>query len=125
MPSQIDRDEEPAMNLIPKPCRKVLFRCNLIFLTALITAAPATPQGHPSDQPRPEVEQRVEALLNKMTLEEKITLIGGVNDFYIRPLPRLGLPTLRMSDGPLGVHDYGETTAYPAGIALAASWDTD
>jgi hypothetical protein len=31
---------------------------------------------------------------------------------------------LRMSDGPLGVHDYGPTTAYPGGILLAASWDT-
>ena len=30
-----------------------------------------------------------------------------------------------MSDGPMGVHDYGLTTAYPAGIALAASWDTE
>jgi beta-glucosidase len=30
-----------------------------------------------------------------------------------------------MSDGSMGVHDYGETTAYPAGIALAASWDAD
>lgn len=30
-----------------------------------------------------------------------------------------------MSDGPMGVHDYGLTTAYPAGIALAASWDVD
>ena len=71
------------------------------------------------------VEQRAEALLAKMTLEEKITMIGGVNDFYIRPVPRLGLPSLRMSDGPMGVHDYGETTAYPAGILLAASWDPE
>jgi len=60
-----------------------------------------------------------------MTLEEKIDYIGGVDDFYIRPIPRLNLPALRMSDGPMGVHDYGLTTAYPAGIALAASWDTD
>ena len=30
-----------------------------------------------------------------------------------------------MSDGPIGVHDYGLTTAYPAGIALAASWDME
>src|SRR4029077_7984702 len=36
-----------------------------------------------------------------------------------------GIFSLRMSDGPLGVHDYGLTTAYPAGIALAASWDTE
>jgi beta-glucosidase len=76
-------------------------------------------------QPPAEVEERAEALLGKMTLEEKITLVCGVNDFYIRAIPRLGLPALRMSDGPMGVHDYGETTAYPAGIALAASWDTD
>jgi beta-glucosidase len=76
-------------------------------------------------QQKPEVENRVDALLSKMTLDEKITLIGGINDFYTQAIPRLGIPALRMSDGPLGVHDYGPTTAYPAGIALAASWDTD
>ena len=70
-----------------------------------------------------EVEKRVEALLIKLTLEEKIVLIGGERDFYTRAVPRLGILSLRMSDGPLGVHDYGPTTAYPAGIALAASWD--
>src|SRR6202040_3667728 len=72
-----------------------------------------------------DIDTRVNSLLTQMTLEEKIDYIGGVDDFYIRPLPRLKLPSLRMSDGPLGVHDYGLTTAYPAGIALAASWDTD
>jgi beta-glucosidase len=72
-----------------------------------------------------EVEKRVDAILGKMTLDEKLTIIGGINDFYIQAIPRLGLPALRMSDGPLGVHDYGPTTAYPAGISLAASWDTE
>jgi beta-glucosidase len=72
-----------------------------------------------------EIERRVDSILGKMTLAEKITILGGTNDFYIRPMPRLGIPSLRMSDGPLGVHDYGPTTAYPAGIALAASWDID
>jgi beta-glucosidase len=111
------------MNLIRMACRDLLCRGRLVFLTMLIIAAPATSQSqHHSSA---EVEKRVETLLGKMTLEEKITLIGGINDFYIRALPRLGLPALRMSDGPMGVHDYGETTAYPAGIALAASWDTD
>src|SRR5580693_9111612 len=59
-----------------------------------------------------------------MTLEEKIDIIGGTNDLFTRPIARLGIPALKMSDGPMGVHDYGLTTAYPAGIALAASWDT-
>jgi beta-glucosidase len=72
-----------------------------------------------------DVEKRVDSILNQMTLEEKIDLIGGTDTFYIRPLSRLKFPALRMSDGPLGVHDYGPTTAYPAPIALAASWDMD
>src|ERR1700721_1711928 len=71
------------------------------------------------------VEKRVDSILSKMTLAEKIEIIGGINDFHTRPIPRLGIPALRMSDGPMGVHDYGLTTAYPAGIALAASWDVD
>ena len=75
-------------------------------------------------QPNQNIEKRVDSLLSQMTLEEEITLLGGVDDFYTKPIPRLGIPSFRMSDGPLGVHDYGPTTAYPAGIALAASWDT-
>jgi beta-glucosidase len=72
-----------------------------------------------------DVENRVNSLLGRMTIEEKLEIIGGIHDFYTKPIPRLGIPSLKMSDGPLGVHDYGLTTAYPAGIALAASWDTD
>ncbi len=72
-----------------------------------------------------EVETRVDSILSKMTLDDKLEIIGGINDFFTRPNPRLGIPSLKMSDGPMGVHDYGLTTAYPAGIALAASWDRD
>jgi beta-glucosidase len=71
------------------------------------------------------VEKRVDDLLSKMTLEQKIKLIGGTHTFYTQAIPRVGIPALRMSDGPLGVHDYGPTTAYAAPIALAASWDTE
>lgn len=72
-----------------------------------------------------DVEKRVDAILSKMTIEEKIEILGGIDDLYTQPIPRLGIPSLRMSDGTMGVHDYGLTTAYPAGIALAASWDVD
>src|SRR5579859_1122075 len=72
-----------------------------------------------------EVEQRVDSILSKMTLEEKIDMIGGQNSFYIRGYERLGLPPLKMADGPVGVRNYGPSTAYPVGIALAASWDPD
>jgi beta-glucanase (GH16 family) len=42
-----------------------------------------------------DVEKRVDSILSKMTLAEKIELIGGINDFYTRPIPRLGIPSLR------------------------------
>src|SRR5438477_2956683 len=65
----------------------------------------------------------VDELIRQMTLEEKIDYIGGHNSFYIRSIERLGVPEIKMSDGPLGVRNYGPTTAYPATIALAASWN--
>jgi beta-glucosidase len=60
-----------------------------------------------------------------MTLEEKIDMIGGIPNFTLRGVPRLAIPPLTMSDGPLGVHDFGPTTAYAAPVALAASWDVE
>ena len=83
------------------------------------------PLCSPNRSPPADIDKRVDSLLQQMTLEEKIDYIGGIDDFYIRAIPRLGIPALRMSDGPIGVHDYGLTTAYSAGIALAASWDAD
>jgi beta-glucosidase len=91
------------------------------FMCAVLLAAPWS--GAQTGSSKAEVEARVESILSKMTTDEKIEIIGGMNDFYTRPIPRLGIPSLRMSDGPMGVHDFGLTTAYPAGIALAASWD--
>ena len=69
------------------------------------------------------VEGRVEALLSKMTLEEKIDMLGGVDGFYVRGISRLGLPRLKMADGPVGVRNFGRATAMAAGIGLAASWN--
>jgi beta-glucosidase len=61
----------------------------------------------------------------RLTLEQKMSLIGGDDGMYIRAIPSIGLPHLRMSDGPVGVRTWGPSTAYTAGIALAASWDPE
>ena len=68
-------------------------------------------------------EARVEDLLPRLTQDEKLSILGGDRDFYIRPIPRLGIPEIKMADGPLGVRNYGLSTAYPATIGLAATWD--
>jgi len=78
----------------------------------------------PEDTVSENIELRVEAILKQMSLEEKIDYIGGVDRFYVRSIDRLGLPRLKMADGPLGVRNYGPATAMAGGIALAASWDT-
>jgi beta-glucosidase len=70
-------------------------------------------------------DARVEAILAKLTLEQKIDLIGGVDPMFIREVPSAGWPQLKMSDGPLGVRTWGPTTGYAAGIALAAAWDPE
>ncbi|HUJ44396.1 MAG TPA: glycoside hydrolase family 3 C-terminal domain-containing protein [Opitutaceae bacterium] len=71
------------------------------------------------------VDQRADAIISRMTLEQKIDLIGGVDDFYIRGYESIGWPRLRMADGPMGVRNLGPATAYPAGIGLAATWDPE
>ena len=68
-------------------------------------------------------DPRVESFIQKMTLEEKIDYIGGYEDFYIRAVPRIGLPAFKMADGPIGVRNYGPATTMAGGISLAASWN--
>src|SRR5437870_4087053 len=68
-------------------------------------------------------EDKVETILKQMTLEEKIDLLGGIDGFFIRGVPRLGVPRLKMADGPIGVRNYGPATAMAGGIALAATWN--
>jgi len=69
-------------------------------------------------------EKRVEDLLGKMTLEEKIDFIGGTQGYSIRGDSSLGIPQLLTADGPVGVRGKTPSTAYPASICLTASWDT-
>jgi len=69
-------------------------------------------------------DKKIDDLIGKMTLEEKIDFIGGYQDFHIRAVPRLGIPQTNMADGPVGVRNYGPSTTYPAAINLVASWDT-
>ncbi len=78
-----------------------------------------------SGSPRSAEDARAEAILAKMSLEQKIDYIGGVDNFDIRAMPDLGVPALRMADGPIGVRNGGPATAMAGGINLAGTFDTD
>src|SRR5579862_8563434 len=99
------------------PLRKLCVALALVFMWASYATAPAASSAED------DVEQRVNAILSRMTLEEKVDMLGGVDDMFIRSLPRLGLPPFKMADGPLGGRNYGPATAMAGGIGLAASWD--
>lgn len=74
------------------------------------------------------IAARVEAILQQMTLEQKAAQMHGVSllpnqDLYdAGGIPELGVPTLKMVDGPRGVRA-GNATAFPVGIARGATWD--
>ncbi|MEJ2109048.1 MAG: glycoside hydrolase family 3 C-terminal domain-containing protein [Acidobacteriota bacterium] len=95
----------------------------ILSLLLLGVTLSQTASGAPHESEN--IEKRIASILEQMTLEEKLDYIGGVDRFYVRSIPRLGLPSLKMADGPLGVRNYGPSTAMAAGIALAASWDKE
>jgi beta-glucosidase len=97
--------------------RKLSFGLAVLCLSSAVALAQAPAASSP------EIEQRVDKLLGQLTLEQKIDLLGGVDDFYVRAMPQIGLPRLRTADGPFGVRNYGPSTAMAGGIALAATWD--
>jgi beta-glucosidase len=99
---------------------KIAFLYAALLLLVMGLASAQSASSPPAD-----VAQRVESILSRMTLEEKVDLLGGVDGFYIRGVPRLGVPRFRMADGPLGVRNFGPATTMAAGIALAATWNPD
>jgi beta-glucosidase len=96
----------------------------LLFLGAFAGAASvAAAQAPVADSSA--IEAQAHAMLAKLTLEQKVELLGGVDSMYTRPMPEIALPRFKMSDASVGVRTWGPTTAYAGGVALAATWDRD
>jgi len=81
-------------------------------------------------------EKRIDDLMSQLTLEEKITMIHGEGIFQSGGVPRLGIPPMKMSDGPMGVRkefaldswiNIGTTDDYvsylPSNSAIASTWN--
>ena len=81
---------------------------------------------------------RAKELISKMTLAEKIGMVHGAHLFQTAGVPRLGIPPLTMSDGPMGVrqnfepdhwmtpdHQADQVTYLPCNSALASTWNRE
>lgn len=77
--------------------------------------------------------QQAADLVQKMTLEEKASLCSGLTSWTTKPIERLNIPSIYMTDGPHGLrkadgNDFSQTvpaTCFPTASALASSWDID
>ena len=103
-----------------------------LFLNAAAASSQVT------DKEKVQMEKRIEKLIKKMTLEEKVGLLHGNSKFYVAGVERLGIPEWSLSDGPHGVraeinrHDWayaGRTndsaSYFPTGTAFAAAWNPE
>ena len=90
-----------------------------ILLIIASLGAKAQVQITPADK------ERASALVKQMTLEEKCRFIAGARSFYTVAIPRLGIPEIRMADGPQGVRNNTVSTQFPCGILTAATWNRD
>jgi beta-glucosidase len=115
----------------------------LVFgaLAASMTVAAVAQSSEPA--PRYEnasapVEERVSDLLSRMTVEERAAMLSGSGWMESQPNARLGIPAIKMADGPAGVRRWsgpsattntssaaGLATSFPAGVALGATCDID
>ena len=73
-------------------------------------------------------EEKIQSLINQMTLEEKVSLLAGADLWHTVPVERLGIPVMKVTDGPNGARgadgSSGPSSAcFPAGVALAATWN--
>src|SRR6185503_7426565 len=79
-----------------------------------------------------DASSKVDRLVAAMSLEEKIAMLHGATDpqslgqaGYLPGVPRLGIPALRLTDGPAGVRATHPATAMPAPVALAATFSRE
>ena len=74
---------------------------------------------------------RLDTLVDQLTLAEQVALLAGAAFWTTVPIPRLNIPALKVTDGPAGARGGGplvggtKTAAFPVGIALGSTWNVD
>ena len=71
----------------------------------------------------------LKALIQDLTLEEKVTLISGFDSWHTHKIERLNIPSIKMSDGPNGVRGNGNSgkssACFPSPISIGSTWNLD
>ncbi len=121
------------------------FTLTIILLCSLASSlAQSADKNHPWSNSNLTPDERASMVVKEMTLDEKISMLHGTGMVglsamsplaihsnggagYVPGIPRLGIPAIQMSDAAYGVRNSGEngrySTALPADVAAAASWD--
>jgi beta-glucosidase len=73
--------------------------------------------------------ERIESLIKELTLEEKVSILSGSSAWHTTAIPRLNIPRVKMTDGPIGARGdsvSGATSAcFPSASCLSSSWDSE
>lgn len=91
------------------------FKCAIVVLVAVLVLPFSVCRADPA------TEKSINDLISQMTLEDKVKLLAG-KEMDTFPIDRLGIPTLKMCDGPVGVR-VDKAVCFPASVSMAASWD--
>ncbi|MGZ3735279.1 MAG: glycoside hydrolase family 3 C-terminal domain-containing protein, partial [Bdellovibrionota bacterium] len=96
-------------------------RTCLFLLLAVLPSFSSAEETPPYKDPKQPIEARVDDLVSRLTLDEKLSLLGGTG-FGTQKIDRLGIPSIQMIDGPQGVRG-PLATAFPGSLAEVATWD--
>lgn len=105
----------------------------ILFLTLVIITTTLSAQISKSDEA---LQNKINKLISELTIEEKVSLCSGRDDWSTMPIERLDIPWVWLSDGPHGLRRAPETdkagygdqlpaVCFPTASALAATWDVD
>ena len=119
----------------------LLISASVVFLTSYTRVyGQSAKNRHEQFQPLTfeQADKKADSVLTLMTMDEKIALVGGDRSFFIRPLPKLNLQEVYMSDATQGVHirenftgidlskyQLEKSTSFPSPISLASTWNPD
>jgi beta-glucosidase len=111
---------------------------NILFLTliAILLAGKTTEKAHKSALLQ--YDKQIDAIINQMTIEEKVDMLHGKYMFVSAGVERLGIADMAYTDGPIGIREEmqpngwtplgwenDKATFFPTGSALAATWSPE